>query len=328
MSTGSVTSKLDLPRLDGLTTSPKEVAKALLTHGCVVVENLVDPSIMKQLQKDLNHSDGVFHGDKGSFAGEATTRNAGKPLGESKLAQDLAEHPLIVQAVRLRLQKWCRRFVLGTCSNINVAPPQNAQIPTAPPQVLHRDEDMWGASDWNDWIPSTSDDRPEFSISVMWAISEFTPENGATRIIPGSHRWQREGNVSHGHTDDLNVAQSEEKKVEDNSLESLCIPASMPVGSVLLWSGATVHGANCNTSSREDDIRRGLLFIYNLGWLKTEHNFHWAMPADVMATFSPSLLELVGMVGTNKVSHPWFTGPVYAQPLLGSPDDQNDENHL
>merc|ERR1711923_621915 len=110
----------------------------------------------------------------------------------------------------------------------------------------------------------------------------------------GAHRWQREGNDFNGYTDDLATTpegkdhETKDESKEHAELERLCIPAPMPVGSILLWSGATIHGACSNTSmdfiDRDDAIRRGLLLVYNLGWLKTEHNWHWSMPADVMAT--------------------------------------------
>ena len=70
----------------------------------------------------------------------------------------------------------------------------------------------------------------------------------------------------------------------------------------------------------DQSSRSGLLFIYNLGWLRTEHNFHWAMPAAVLKSFEPPLQELIGMAGSNAVEHPWFTGPIYSLPYQGGPD--------
>lgn len=337
-------SGMDLPRLEGATASASDVATLLQSHGAVVIDNLVDPTEMDQLRSDMNHCDGVFYGAPGSFAGAHSARNAGKPLGESRVARDLAEHPLVVDAVRLRLKPWCRRIVLGTCTNINIEPPPDPHTPPAPAQVLHRDEGMWGASDWNTWIPSTTE-RPEFSISVMWAISNFTTENGATRVIPRSHLWERDKKkmdhqspaavfaiIDDGEVDDLAAEGSGYSKHRDNleKLEALCVPATMTKGSVLLWSGATIHGAGAHSPCPDDAnfnrdlaIRRGLIFIYNLGWLRSEHNLHFALPPEVISKFPISLQELMGIVGSNKVNHPWYSGPVYAQPLLGSAEDDD-----
>jgi hypothetical protein len=234
---------------------------------------------------------------------------------------------------------------------------------------------MWGASDWNQWLPTTTNDRPEFNISVMWAISDFTTRNGATRVIPGSHRWERNTSKKLEHPSEetkKSVDMSDEGKnasaggnLDDlaaegqamrhaagvgmefddpEKIEAMCVPATMTKGSVLLWSGATIHGAGAHSPhpeqdnssavidttttttpfNRDDATRRGLIFIYNLGWLRTEHNWNFAMPPDVISSFTTSLQELMGIVGTNKVDHPWYTGPVYAQPLLGSAVEEND----
>jgi hypothetical protein len=64
--------------------------------------------------------------------------------------------------------------------------------------------------------------------------------------------------------------------------------------------------------------REGLIFIYTVGWLRPEHNFHWAIPPAVWDTLSPELKILMGKIGTNRVEHDWYTGPVYAQPILGT----------
>ena len=293
---------MELPRLDGKTASAADVAALLESHGAVVIDDLLDPAAVDRLRSDLDRRDGVFYGAPGSFAGAHSTRNAGKPLGESAVARDLADHPLVVGAVRVRLRPWCRRIVLGTCTNINVEPPPDPRTPPAPPQVLHRDEGMWGASDWNEWLPSTTNDRPEFSVSAMWAISDFTAENGATRVIPGSHQWERNRirmddqsaaaafeAIDDGEVDDLAAGGTGYggAKRDIEKLESLCVPATMSRGSVLLWSGATIHGAGAH-SPRPEGVdfdpdgatRRGLIFIYNLGWLRSEHNFHFAMPPE------------------------------------------------
>jgi ectoine hydroxylase-related dioxygenase (phytanoyl-CoA dioxygenase family) len=360
----------DLPHVQGVTATADEVANYLDTHGVVVIDRLVDAVRMDQLSQDLRTVTGCFYGAEGSFAGAHTVRNAGKPLGESKIAQELALHPLIRATIQQRLGKWCKRFVLGTCSAITVEAPPSPEIHPAPPQILHRDESMWGCSDWP-WVPQTTSDRPELAVSVMWAVSDFTNRNGATRVIPGSHRWPRLGNESQEEDDDLGQQMSQESTPQhtqqeantinnssrepgtthsslgDNddemsTLESLCIPAVMSKGSVLLWSGATIHGQGAHapiTSSNtpSSSRREGLIFIYNVGWLRPEHNFHWAMPPDVWDNLSPELQTLMGKVGTNRAQHDWYTGPVYAQPLLGTApvrlgnypeDDSRDGNTI
>jgi ectoine hydroxylase-related dioxygenase (phytanoyl-CoA dioxygenase family) len=334
---------LDLPHIEGITATADQVSSYLDSHGAVVIDDLVDEVRMDQLSQDLQAVSGCFYGADGSFAGAHTVRNAGKPLGESKIAQELALHPLIIGAIQKRLGKWCKRFVLGTCSAITVEAPPSPEINPAPPQVLHRDESMWGCTDWP-WLPQTTSDRPELAISVMWAVSDFTRHNGATRIIPGSHRWPRLGNESQDEDDDLGQVskvsssqqlQEEEASTEPGSthpsldddemsiLESVCVPAAMSKGSVLLWSGATIHGQGAHipvtsSSDASSSRREGLIYIYNVGWLRPEHNFHWAMPPAVWDSLAPELQTLMGKIGTNRAEHDWYTGPVYAQPILGT----------
>lgn len=147
--TGQPAQRLDLPRLDGTkTTRPDVVAEALRTHGAVIVEHLVPPTVdssddtdlsMDQLRDDLDACDGWYQGQPGSFAGPYTSRNAGKPLGESRVAQRLATHPLILHVIRQRLGPWCKRFVLGTCSAIDVEQPSASTAPAVRHQELVRE---------------------------------------------------------------------------------------------------------------------------------------------------------------------------------------------
>ena len=293
-------------------TDSRDLGNALRQNGVVVLENIVAPEKMDMLLKELQTARGVFHGAVGSFAGHHTLRNAAKPLGESTVAQELAVHPLVLATVEEILRPWCKRINLGTCSMISVEAPPSLDEKPAPPQVLHRDNSMWGASTWP-WLPSTG--RPEFSVSVMWAASEFTEHNGATRFLPGSHRWPHQ----------KHEAYDKGSSLPEGITEKDVIPATMPKGSVVLWCGNTLHGAGAHAPRQVNDdhvlsTRHGLLFIYNLGWLKPEHNFHWAIPASVMKAFSPKLSELVGLFGENAVEHDWITGPIYTQPYLGGPD--------
>ncbi|CAJ1441100.1 unnamed protein product [Effrenium voratum] len=157
---------LALPRLSS-DAGASALAAALQRCGVVVVEGLA-PELAEQAKRELADKglQGTFHGAEGSFAGHHTRRNAGKALGESLAAQELAQHPLILEAVEKVLLRWCKRINLGTCSAISVEPPSGNEAP-APPQVLHRDNSMWGASTWP-WLPSSSfKGRPEFSVSVM-----------------------------------------------------------------------------------------------------------------------------------------------------------------
>ena len=126
---------LPLPRLQASATSSGEVASALRSHGVVVIEKAVAPEVMDQVVSETSEKSGIFYGAVGSFAGHHTTRNAGKPLGESKAVQALAVQPLVLGAVEALLRPWCRRVSLGTCSAISVQPPPTEEEAPAPPQA-------------------------------------------------------------------------------------------------------------------------------------------------------------------------------------------------
>ena len=99
-------------------------------------------------------------------------------------------------------------------------------------------------------------------------LTDFTEGNGATRFVPKSHKMDRSAPVN----------------------AELAVRAQMKAGSVALWLGATLHGASSSLGTEEtEDPRKGLLFIYNQGWLKSEHNFHFAIPPEVQKGFHPTL---------------------------------------
>ena len=103
----------------------------------------------------------------------------------------------------------------------------------------------------------------------MWAITDFRADNGATLIVPGSHKWsgQREA------TQDEIVA------------------AEMPAGSVLYWLGGTLHGAGANVSS---DWRYGVILTYSLDWLRQEENQYLDVPPEVARNLPAKLRDIIG----------------------------------
>lgn len=114
-------------------------------------------------------------------------------------------------------------------------------------------------------------------------------------------------------------------RTRDPTPDMKFVKATMKKGSALLWAGGTFHGAtspkpydaNDVEYNTQDTTRRGMVMIYNLGFLRSEHNFVHALPREVINGFSRELLDLIGYYGQNAKEHEWFSGPVYAQPYLG-----------
>ena len=109
----------------------------------------------------------------------------------------------------------------------------------------------------------------EFQVSAMWALDNFTEENGATRVVPGSH--------------DLREI--------DEIAEDDIVQAVMPRGSVLFYMGSTVHGGGANKSNLP---RSGLISTYSLGWLRQEDNQYLCIPREKADSFPEHVRRLLG----------------------------------
>lgn len=131
--------------------------------------------------------------------------------------------------------------------------------PGAPSQMPHRDQDMWRGAIG----------EVEYLVNVIWPLRPFTAENGATTVWPKSH----------------GVAALEPEP------RSAPVAAAMPPGAALLFLGSTLHGAGANLT---DEVRRGLVVGYSLGWLKPYENQWLAYPPEVARHFAPELAALVG----------------------------------
>lgn len=110
----------------------------------------------------------------------------------------------------------------------------------------------------------------ELLIGVMWALTDFTADNGATRVVPGSHRFLRAW-----HKPDV----------------SRCVQAVMPRGSALIYFGSTWHGGGAN---RSREPRSGLINTYSLGWLRSESNHALEVPPAVASRYSERIRRLLG----------------------------------
>ena len=224
---------------------------ALRRDGWCVIRHAVDASGLNALQADL---DPVFAATplcQGPFYGERT-RRFGSLLARSPQAGRLVMHPLVLDVVSKMLLPWCERFNLNLTQAIEIHP-------GALPQLPHRDQDMWQG-------PKGS---VEYLVNVMWPLTPFTRENGATRLWTGSH---------------LN---------QDGALlpeEEAVVPFVEP-GDALLFLGSTLHGGGGNETASP---RRGIIMSYCLGWLKP-FELQWLVyPPSIARRFSPELAALVG----------------------------------
>lgn len=229
---------------------PALLTARLLADGYCVVPDICDLAIVKGLNTDFDKRFEQTPFCKGGFYGERTKR-FGTLLRRSDHATTLVQHSLILQIVQTVLGPWCDRIILNLSQAVELHPGALAQIP-------HRDQDLWNA---------TRDGR-EYQVNVIWPMTDFTAENGATLVWPGSHRSDAPAEV---------IGEP--------------IAAEMEPGSAMLWLGSTVHGGGTNHT---DSVRRSVIISYCLGWLRTFENQYLVYPPAVARDFEPGLAALVG----------------------------------
>lgn len=173
----------------------------------------------------------------------------------------LARSPEAAKLVQHDLVLDIVRGVLSPwCDTVQVNLTQAIALhPGAPRQAPHRDQDMWRGQ-----IGET-----EYLVNVMWPFTRYTRENGATLIWPESHG----------------------RRALDPTVAATEFPVELEPGSALLFLGSTLHGAGGN---RTDEVRRGAIVSYCLGWLKPYENQWLAYPPEIARSFSPELAALVG----------------------------------
>lgn len=188
---------------------------------------------------------------EGDFYGWNTTRVGGL-LAKAPLVQRLALDRRILALAEALLRPSCDCLQLNLTQATRVHPGEVGQAP-------HRDEEMW---------PWPTEGR-HWLVNVMWAVSDFTAENGATRLWPGSHRAALDRGIDEGES----------------------IAAEMAAGSALIFLGSLTHGAGANCSKAP---RTGVIVSYCLGWLKTYENQFLAYPPEVARRFPDELQRLIG----------------------------------
>jgi hypothetical protein len=187
-----------------------------------------------------------------AFAGFKTTR-IGALMTRTPSSRELALNPLINSVCRQFLAPYCDGYQMHFTQAVSIGPGEGGQ-------ELHRDRAVWGK-----YVPWSI----ETQLSTIWAITDFTEENGATRIAPGSHRWERG------------------RKADPGDI----VAAEMKAGSVLVYTGSVIHGGGPNQT---DDPRLGVLLHYTLNWLRQEENQYLSCPPELARELSPDLRALMG----------------------------------
>lgn len=226
-----------------------EVDDDLERHGFCVLRDIASKTEIAEIDQALDPRFAATPFCQGGFYGPRTKRFGGL-LKRVPAVERLVRHPAIMRRVRSVLEPWCDTIQLNLTQALELHPGAPAQFP-------HRDQDMWRG-------PTG---QIEYLVNVMWPISPFKAENGATLIWPGSHN-----------------ASSAVKEAQPIAVEA-------EPGSAILFLGSTLHGAGANMTGA---IRRGIIVSYCLGWLKPYENQWLTYPPDAARAFDPELAALVG----------------------------------
>ena len=233
--------------------SINDIVAATLKDGASIVTNVISPKIANQITKDLRANfDNFGYRSKRKFSGHLTNR-CHDVLKESPRCAELISHDIVMNVADSILLPHCESYRVGSITAIEVCPGENKQS-------LHRDNCIYPCS-----LPGM-----EMLISSIWALTDFTEENGATCVVPGSHR-----HISMGESIDISKTSK----------------AIMPKGSVLFYLGSTFHGAGANNSQKS---RIGLVNLYSLGWLRSEVNQYLSTPIAEAKKYDKKLRSLLG----------------------------------
>lgn len=231
------------------------MTRALDEYGCLIVTGAVSSESLAQLKSELEpfRAKAAVKDDNPADFYPGLTRRVTALAARSPGVRSLIMHPASLALGEHHLAGNCERIQLHATAALEIGP-------GARKQILHREEDPFNFFA----LP-----RPNLVIATMWALSDFFEANGATLLVPGSHRW----------TADRQPASHE------------IAVAEMPAGSVLFWAGGLLHGAGANTS---DGWRYGIILSFSCGWLRQEENQYLDMPREEVPRLDAELRKMLG----------------------------------
>ena len=230
---------------------PAEVSDHLGRFGYAIVDDVADQGLLDRLEGEAVPYIEASAVGRDTYDGRFT-RRTGALVARCPSVRPLVMHPLVVGVLGSFLGH-ASAVQLHLTQIISVEPGETAQ-------KLHRDE---MAFDFFDFGP-----KYHVQCNTMWALTDFTPDNGATWILPGTSGMDDEAARA------VDGAQAEMRR-----------------GSVLFYEGKVVHGAGANTS---DGVRRGVNITYAVGWVRQEENQYLACPPEIARTLDDDLLRLMG----------------------------------
>jgi ectoine hydroxylase-related dioxygenase (phytanoyl-CoA dioxygenase family) len=233
------------------TTDPAAIAEHIRQHGYAIVDDLADANLLEQLEAESQaYIDASAYG-RDEYDGQLT-RRTGALIARSPAARELVMNPVALGTVKEFLRH-ATAIQLHTTQIISISPGETQQ-------KLHRDQMAF------DFFPFPPDYHVQ--CNTLWALTDFTIENGATHLCPGTSTIDDEDAAM------VNPVQAEMRR-----------------RACLFYDGKILHGGGANTS---DEDRRGVNLTYSVGWVRQEENQYLACPAEIARTLEDDLLRVMG----------------------------------
>ena len=234
--------------IPGETSTGPDVARRLLDDGYVIVSGLMSAADVRSAAADLARVLEATPTGRNPFEG-FTTQRVYALFAKTRTLDRAAVHPLLLEV----LDQVLGHYQLSAPVGIRIGPGERAQM-------LHRDDAVYP-------LPQPG---PPVVVNTMWALDEFTDDNGATRFVPGSHRWE---------------------PGRHPSADEPVLTAAMSAGSVMFYLGSLWHGGGANLTDRP---RLGVILEYAAAWLRPQENHYLAVPRGIVRQLPQRLQELLG----------------------------------
>ena len=255
-------------------------------QGYVLIERLLEPALVDEMRETLRpHLQREYLG-RNNFEGHETER-VYSLVAVAPIFADLVEHP--------RIMAICDRFLEP---NYLLTASQAIKIhPGETPQSFHTDDGFY----------RIARPRRAVSVSTIWAVDDFTAENGATQIVPASHTWgdpeiMEQLNGIDFSTERGGAPREEAPDVLDAKLRGKVRDVTMPSGSVIVFLGTLLHRGGANRSTRP---RLALSNQYCEPWARPQENYFMSIPREKSVAMSERVQALLGYS-----IHPPFMGHV------------------
>jgi ectoine hydroxylase-related dioxygenase (phytanoyl-CoA dioxygenase family) len=242
-----------------------DAVAALDADGVVILDDVLDADLLARFNAEIDplleagpREREFLNPALDFFFGKNTRHVTGVPAKSRIFAEEVLVTPSLLGICDEVLLPSCARYQLNLAHVLDRGPGTEQQI-------MHRDELVWN------FLPKP---HPQVQLAAIIALVDFTADNGATRVVPRSHR---------GDTDMV---------FDPDEIERITVPAEMRAGSAVVYLGSTLHGGGANTTL--DENRRGMHMSYVVGWLRTEENNYLSLWPDVIRTLPRRSQELLG----------------------------------